>query len=732
MNRAMMPLAVMVAMLLGILPLMAVTTDRQFLAWGALVIVAMQLISAIGGRTGWARSGVHLAQIAVLGLIVVASGWGLLSATPDWTANIAELLEGAIDHIRNQSAPMEPHPGVMTLMVLLIGLVTYVADVLAVTLLSPVWTIAPLLTLYAIPALALRTDVSWWAFVATSVGYLVVLVADHLSSASLWTRNLVGDSAGRRLKVAGGAGSMAALVAVPTLIVGLLAGSVLPAMATWSPGQALGRTDGPIQLADPSVDLQKNLNQPDDQTVITYQTDDPDGLYLRMTTLPQLSDKGFELTKVQLENGDLPPVPGVGNAPANVTAQVQIQNLDSEYLPVPYAPRSFDAPGEWRFDPVSLSIIAIGEDREQATRGISYQVTATTQGPDPDVLANSPAGNPPEGSMVTDLPANVPDQIVQLSHEWTKDASTPALKAAAIQAHLRDPNEFSYDTSAPPGMGLDVLTNFLFNTKAGYCVHFASAMALMARIEGIPSRIAVGFLPGEKNGDSWEVGIHAYHAWPELYFRDTGWVRFEPTIAMTPPSWSLVNPTPESSASPSPSTSATPSSSTTPTPSESPSFDVSQQPETAVDATDQGPQISWGAALGWTLGALVVAAILAGPAVARGVFRRRRLDPDQDPPTRVQGAWQEVRAMALDWGYSWPPGAPRTIATRLAVGLDPDAAAHLRSLALLEERRIFAREGGSVDSIADDVDAVRSGLMAQVTGRRRLVAKVFPRSLFMR
>ena len=53
----------------------------------------------------------------------------------------------------------------------------------------------------------------------------------------------------------------------------------------------------------------------------------------------------------------------------------------------------------------------------------------------------------------------------------------------------------------------------------------------MARVVGIPSRVAVGFLPGEQVGDTWEVSIRDMHAWPELYFAGYGWVRFEPTPA---------------------------------------------------------------------------------------------------------------------------------------------------------------------------------------------------------
>ena len=108
----------------------------------------------------------------------------------------------------------------------------------------------------------------------------------------------------------------------------------------------------------------------------------------------------------------------------------------------------------------------------------------------------------------------------------------------AIQRYLRSA-EFSYSLQSPvqggyDGNGLSVLADFL-TQKSGYCIHFASAMAVMARLEGIPSRIAVGYAPGRPTGATvsvagqgplpeFEVDARDAHAWPELYFQGLGWV----------------------------------------------------------------------------------------------------------------------------------------------------------------------------------------------------------------
>ena len=86
-----------------------------------------------------------------------------------------------------------------------------------------------------------------------------------------------------------------------------------------------------------------------------------------------------------------------------------------------------------------------------------------------------------------------------------------------------------YTLHAPTSTGTDIISDFLLKDKAGYCIHFATAMAILARIEGIPSRIAVGFTGGTQDGDGYKVTTDNMHAWPELYFEGLGWMPFEPT-----------------------------------------------------------------------------------------------------------------------------------------------------------------------------------------------------------
>jgi hypothetical protein len=111
----------------------------------------------------------------------------------------------------------------------------------------------------------------------------------------------------------------------------------------------------------------------------------------------------------------------------------------------------------------------------------------------------------------------------------TRNAETPYEAILALEAWFRERGGFRYDES-PPRLRRSPLVGFVTRTKAGYCQHFAGAMAAMSRMLGIPARVAVGFTSGEKRTDNtWVVTDHQAHAWVEVWFRGQGWIPFDPT-----------------------------------------------------------------------------------------------------------------------------------------------------------------------------------------------------------
>ena len=169
------------------------------------------------------------------------------------------------------------------------------------------------------------------------------------------------------------------------------------------------------------------------------------------------------------------------------------------------------------------------------TEDISYSMTGVELELSAEAMARAPSSGGAVPDALTDLPEDLPQVVEDLTIDVTGEQPTRFQKAQALQEWFRESGGFTYDLNADEGNGSDDLARFLTEGKGGrtgYCEQFASAMAVMARVIGIPSRVAVGFLTPEQIGDeTWEYSAWDLHAWPELYFPGSGWVRFEPTPA---------------------------------------------------------------------------------------------------------------------------------------------------------------------------------------------------------
>lgn len=128
------------------------------------------------------------------------------------------------------------------------------------------------------------------------------------------------------------------------------------------------------------------------------------------------------------------------------------------------------------------------------------------------------------------LPADMPSRVVDLAHELTGGRETPIDKALAIQEYLRSP-EFEYSRKLTPLKDTDGVEHFLFESKTGFSDYFASAMTVLLRAVGVPSRMAVGFAPGQVDDVSGLRYIKESdsHGWTQVYFPGYGWIDFEPT-----------------------------------------------------------------------------------------------------------------------------------------------------------------------------------------------------------
>ena len=727
-------LAVTLSVLLATLTVTPLTQDRSFLSASWLLLALLCALSLVLRRSRLATSAVLAVQLLVgLGYTLTLS-FLLPGAGETWLAHLVAHWAGGISHMRSQASPMDPNSGVTLIFTTVIGLVWIVTDTLATATRHPVWTIAPTGAMFLVPALGLSTDTGPLAFGCIAVGYLAVLVADGLNSTARWTKGLSYDSAQGRGTEAPVVWRAATLIGVPALVLTLAFGMLLPTFSLNGVGLGGGSGgSGALQLTDPTLDLKRNLTEPQDKKVIEYRTSGNGGEYLRLASLPQFSSAGWTNIPMQLDPGEeLPQAPGLSEEPkGRRTSTIKVLDFKSEYLPLPFAPSSIRASGSWAYDPNSLVVLSMSRgDRANAIRNLTYTVTSVDVAPKGDDLVDALAGTPADSDVTSVVPPDLPAALTRLTREVTAGQTTAAGKAAAIQQYLRS-DLFTYSTEQLPGTGYQALENFLLKDRKGYCEQFAASMAMMARVVGIPSRVAVGFLPGKEDGDHWNVTIRDMHAWPELYFSGYGWVRYEPTPAITgrPPAWTVPNagtPSKEPSETPS----AAPSASAPRRPDEPSSGPSQQSSGSAVEQSFPWAKTLWSSGLG-----LVGLLILSAPATIR--FRRRSARLTGDGPTqdRVEAVWQEIRDTVVDYGGTWPDGSPRVIGGRIGERLPAAESDTMTRVATLVERSRYApsfSDEEATRSLPGMAADIRRGIALPQSRWRRAAAVLLPRSLFHR
>jgi hypothetical protein len=158
-----------------------------------------------------------------------------------------------------------------------------------------------------------------------------------------------------------------------------------------------------------------------------------------------------------------------------------------------------------------------------------YQATSDIAQTSASSLRRAGQAYPPEVlSSYLGLPA-LDSRIPELARKITASADNDYDRAAALETYLR--THFGYSLQLSRTVPHDPVANFLFERKQGHCEYFASSMAVMLRILGIPSRVVNGFRTGEFNDLTSQYVVRASnaHSWVEAYFPGHGWVAFDPT-----------------------------------------------------------------------------------------------------------------------------------------------------------------------------------------------------------
>jgi len=162
---------------------------------------------------------------------------------------------------------------------------------------------------------------------------------------------------------------------------------------------------------------------------------------------------------------------------------------------------------------------------------VMYKAHSDMTEPDPNLLRSDARPDPAGFDRYEQLPSGLDPRIKARANAMVANAhaSNRYDEAKAIESQLQLDYGYSLEMKAK---GPDPLADFLFNVKTGHCEYFSTAMAVMLRTRGIPTRVVNGFLSGEYNeaADAYTVRQSDAHSWVEVYFPETGsWVTFDPT-----------------------------------------------------------------------------------------------------------------------------------------------------------------------------------------------------------
>jgi len=722
------------------------------------------VVAAAGTATRWWRwpgPAVLATQVAVSGLVacqLIAGSW---LPTSETLPEVRSAIAAALDSSREFAAPVPASAPPIDPLLIVSGLVCLLlVDLLACTLHRVPLAGLPLLAIYTVPVSLIDAPIAWWVFVGTAAGFLAMLFLEQNEHVSRWGRPIAEDretgdpislGAGAHAvrRTATGLGGAATGLA---MVLPLLVPSTGLSLFDFGPGHGTGDD---IRVDNPTADLVRDLRRGRDTDLVRITTTDPHPAYLRILTLTRFTDVEWtpgdrDVPADHRADGQLPPPPGVdaevsrSELPYDVTI---LPAFDSTWLPTQYPVSNVEAEGDWRFDGTTMDFLAVPDDL--TTAGLHYTMSSLQLDLTAQRLRGAGSSVGKVAESYTDIPPDLPPIVRQLAAEVTRDQTNRFDKAVALQNWFRSTGRFTYslDTAAA-GNGYDALTQFLTEGpggRTGYCEQFASAMAVMARVLGIPARVAVGFLSPDQDGpNTWVYSSHDMHTWPELYFQGSGWVRFEPTPADRAtgvPSYTIRGLPQDNGPSES---AATQSSAGVSGPSNRATQTADTSAETPQDEqSDAG--FAWGRVLGGGAAVLVLAAVLLLPTLVRRRRRAHRLavaGPEQ--------LWDELRDTALDLGVPWPSGhSPRATRDALVAHLgrpvdstSPDRPAHgpgvapegvgaLDRLVVALERLRYSRSPAAPDraQLRADGHTVLASLAGGAPRSARRRATWWPRSV---
>jgi hypothetical protein len=723
--------AVLAALLAALVPVVGVLKPGGWLLGAVVLSTAILGAGFVARRFRLPAVAVSLIEAAVWVAFMTAVFvrhtallWVL--PTPETLRAVPPLFDEAIERITYGAAPLDDHISLAFLVVGSMGLLTIIVDHVVLTARMPLLASIGIVAVSLIPAIAVPREVDVVAFVFLAVAILFLIRAETRSRERPVERE--SERTAGVPATALGIGAIAVVVAV-------VATPMLPQPAVRASGGI-----GPGAGIDATLQLGDDLRRPESIEVLQVRTDAGAAPYLRATTLSRFEGGVWEPDRVRTV--PLDSELGLGRVAvgpdiriAEYTTSVEVMNLASVWLPVSFpAVEVSGLDGRWAAVPYNRTVIS----QSGSTQGQSYEVIANVPRPTLEQIRLSSAGGPDLRDETTELPEDTPQIIIDLAAEVTAGAENDYDRLIAMQRWFRG-GEFRYSLDAPvedgfDGSGAEAVARFL-EVREGYCIHFASAFALMARSLHMPTRIVVGYLPGvattdftEGSGTVYSVSSSLLHAWPEVYFDNIGWVQFEPTAGLGVPT--AYAPASSLPGDPDDPANATPGATPAPTSS------ASANPNTLNprDEALPGTPLAGSNPLPTLSVVLLILLLLTLPFLVREVRRRQLTAAGRGGDAAA--AWTIVQDAAIDVGIAVPASeSPRGFAQRLVErhGVSAD---DMETLVAAIERASYAPSGTRDywlgDSATDAAAAVRAQLLASAPAARRILAVIAPRSLIVR
>ena len=648
----------LVAAELGLLALAlgtAASFTRLFVGWdffrSLLPLVVLAWLSALALRrlrvVPPLAIGVHVAVGIVVLTVRFAPGTHTLGIPSGHTfSTLSAAIDSSFSEFSRLVAPVPVTDGFLVVIAGALWLFALFADAAALRYRGVVQAAVPHTAVFlAIGVLAResgRTGAAAW-FTAGLATYAITQVV-RLSLDRRWVE-------GQSWRGARALATQAAVLGVVAVVTGAVLGPLMPGGTEPVVDlRELGRGNGPRTVVSPFVGIRSLLGPRSDQVLFTVESPEP--AYWRLTALEQFDavrQIWVSSGTYSKAEGRLPQTPSARLLGRRVTQEISIEGLGGLWLPGAYVPEQISSSDPISFDAGSASIIL----DEDARGAVSYSLTSRV----PEFAAALQRRPTAGGTEVDEVHLETPPIA-----GTTRDALQQAVAGATsdydrmlrLQRWFR--SEFSYDEGVDFSDEPDPLDAFL-NDRRGFCQQFSSAFALLARELGLPSRIAVGFTPGDLQEQDDRAayvvrGRHA-HAWPEVYFDDIGWVPFEPTPQRgNPQATEHTGVSPQQAEAPeeSPTTTAAPGSEEGSPDSTAPTTTAPPNPG-EVDSTGSGPGADAGAedAEGGRSWAPVLAVAAALAVVGLVVLLRRRgASPRRgsDERAQVASAWHDaVRAL---------------------------------------------------------------------------------------